>query len=181
MNDRERAHVMLLRRLVELDRGPVDDLLAEAMDQLLVATAADLVYLAGGGLERHRATRSVDLEQLRVEIPTNPPRDALDPTRSIVCVPVFGLAFAGLVYVRTGGVLVASDVDLIELFARRVGTFAHVLARPEPDLHAETREFQYRRVLELLARNKTNVSQTARQLRVRRSFVYRLLSEFRAA
>jgi hypothetical protein len=180
MNDRERAQELFLRRLLELDRHRVAELLGEAMQHLMVAVGAELVFLAcSDGFELACSVRDLDLDPIRALAREKRPA-TIDSSRANIWLPVVGVGLRGVVHLHTKAVFVASDIELIELFTRRFATVAHAVHAP-PDLHTEALILQYRRVRETLERNGGNVSNAARDLGVPRSFLYRVLRRFEHA
>ena len=177
MNDRERANVILLRRLVQIERGDTGAI-GDAMRQLLVAVGARLVLLCdcGGQLNRHVSIGDPELDTIRVHVENAAAGSVvIDDRRTWACVPVIGAGFSGTVYASTRGVFVDADIELIQLFAQSVEAIGYALVTDAPGLHEEVLEFQYRRVRHALDRHGGNVSSAARALRIQRSFVYRLL------
>jgi transcriptional regulator with GAF, ATPase, and Fis domain len=180
MNDRERAQVVLLRRLLQIERGETQ-LLGDAMRQLLVATGAELVLLddPAGRFAHHCSISGRELDVVRarvvpalVEQAIETGNIAFDPVRANVCIPILGAT----IYLQTRGVFVDADIELLRLFAHSVEAIAHDLANADAlGLHEQVRAFQVRRIQHALDRHGGNVAGAARSLKIQRSLVYRLL------
>ena len=104
---------------------------------------------------------------------------------TVLCVPVGARSPAGVILLRAYGLLSSRDRSRAEALARQlvplIPTVISADCRERRSLSEQVRELQDTRVVEAMARNNGNIAQAARELRVGRVFVYRVLRRLEGA
>jgi len=102
-------------------------------------------------------------------------------TETVLCTPIGAHPPIGALYLQgrvQPGPFSPADQEHAEVFAAQLALFAQRLLPPRR-LADETSELHRRRVLETLKKHDGNVSETARELGVARSFIYSVVNRSR--
>lgn len=184
------------KRLLELDLSTstnVEPTLQAALRILAQVTGADLAYLEvsdlGQYLQVGYAAHTHELAPLLAQphqllldaayiedgaaLVVRAPQQPLAATAWLRLAPI-----TGIVYLRRPAPFSASDLEALELFARRVA--AELVQHHGATgfaLQTATQRFKRHQVLAALERTHWNISRAARELAVARSYLYKLIHQ----